>query len=111
MLAVDLKTPNLPAVKFPDQPIVSGVLNPNAFGPAGQTITPVHRTDRSQGTADYTSRLFSPYLTPSAILTENRQLAQGAVSPAYQQNIAATKYFNISTTPKLRPHLHTNLIA
>ena len=106
-----MKTPNLPAVKFPDQPIVSGVLNSSSFGPAGQTITPVHRTDRSQGTADYTSRLFSPYLTPSAILTENRQLAQAAVSPAYQQNIAATKYFNISTTPKLRPHLHTNLIA
>ena len=111
MLAVELKTSNLPTVKFPDQPTVSGVFNSSSFGPPGQSITPVHRTDRSQGTADYTSRLFSPYLTPSAILAENRQIAQGTASPTYQQNIAATKYFNISVTPKLRPHLHTNLIA
>jgi len=111
MLNLDLYLPNTSATKLLDKPTVSGILNANSFGSAGQTITPVHRTDKSKSNTDYTSRIFSPYLTPSAIIAENRQLAQGSVSPFYQQNIAATKYFNISTTPKLRPHLHTSLIA
>jgi hypothetical protein len=61
--------------------------------------------------AEYVSRIFSPHLTPSAVHIENRQLAQSSVAPVYRHNIASTKYFNVSITPKLLPHLHTNLIA
>ena len=111
MLNLDLYSPHTSNIKLSDQPTVSGIFNQNPLSSAGQAITPVHTTVKGQGKADYTSRIFSPYLTPSAIHAENRQLAQGSVSPNYQQNIAATKYFNISTTPKLRPHLHTSLIA
>ena len=111
MLNTDLYLPHASNIKLSDQPTVSGIFNPKPFSSAGQAITPVHPTDKGQGKAHSTSRIFSPYLTPSAIHAENRQLAQGSVSPNYQQNIAATKYFNISTTPKLRPHLHTSLIA
>ena len=111
MLNLDLYSPHTSNIKLSDQPTVSGIFNQNPFSSAGQAITPVHPTVKGQGKADYTSRIFSPYLTPSAIHAENRQLAQGSVSPNYQQNIAATKYFNISTPPKLRPHLHTSLIA
>ena len=59
----------------------------------------------------YVSRIFSPHLTPSAVHIENRQLAQSSVAPVYLHNIALTKYFNVSITPKLLPHLHTSLIA
>jgi len=111
MLNLDLYMPHSSNIKLSDQPTVSGISNTNPFSSAGQAITPVHRTDKGQGKADYTSRIFSPYLTPSAIHAENRQLSQSSLSPAYQQNVAATKYFNVSTTPKLRPHLHTSLIA
>ena len=111
MLNLDLYSPHASSIKLSDQPTGSGIFDTNPFSSAGQTVTPIHRTGKGQGNASYTSRIFSPYLTPSAIHAENRQLAQGSVSPNYQQNIAATKYFNISTTPKLRPHLHTSLIA
>lgn len=60
---------------------------------------------------EYVSRIFSPHLTPSAVHIENRQLAQSSVAPVYLHNIALTKYFNVSITPKLLPHLHTSLIA
>ena len=111
MLNLDLYMPHSSNIKLSDQPTVSGIFNRNSFSSSGQTVTPVHRTDKGQGNAEYTSRIFSPYLTPSAIHAENRQLSQSSLSPAYQQNVAATKYFNVSTTPKLRPHLHTSLIA
>ena len=111
MLNLDLYMPHASNMKLADQPTVSGIFNRNSFSSIGQTVTPVHRTDKSQGNAEYTSRIFSPYLAPSAIHAENMQLSQSSLSPAYQQNVAATKYFNVSTTPKLRPHLHTSLIA
>lgn len=60
---------------------------------------------------EYVSRIFSPHLTPSAVHIENRQLAQSNIGPVYRHNIALTKYFNVSITPKLLAHLHTSLIA
>ena len=111
MLNLDQNLPHPSNSKLSNQPTVSGTLNKNPFNSVGQAVTPLHRTGKGQGNADYTSRIFSPYLTPSAIHAENRQLSQSSLSPAYQQNVAATKYFNVSTTPKLRPHLHTSLIA
>ena len=60
---------------------------------------------------EYVSRIFSPHLTPSAVHIENRQLAQNSIGPVYRHNIALTKYFNVSITPKLLAHLHTSLIA
>ena len=76
-----------------------------------QTVYPVQVKDKIASSVEYSPRIFSPYLTPSAVHVENRQLAQGSVAPTYQHNIAATKYFNVSITPKPRSHLQTGLIA
>lgn len=111
MYPLDLKTQNSFTVPQPVQATMLALQNQGGLVLAGQTVHPVQRTDKSQGSMDHLSRIFSPYLTPSAVHTENRQISQGSLAPTYQQNIAATKYYNVSTTPKLRPHLHTNLIA
>ena len=111
MYPLDLKTQNSFTVPQPAQANMSALQKQGGLALAGQTVYPVQRIDKSQGSMDHGSRIFSPYLTPSAVYTENRQISQGSLAPTYQQNIAATKYYNVSTTPKLRPHLHTNLIA
>ena len=111
MQPLGLKIQNAFTARLPSQSTMSAGPKPSVAGFAGQTVFPAHRTDNSPGSMEYTSRIFSPYLTPSAVHAENRQIAQGSEAPTYQHNIAATKYFNVSTTPKLRPHLHTSLIA
>ena len=111
MQPLDIKIQNSFTARQPMQAMTSAFPKPIVAGLAGQTVYPVQRTDKYPGPIDHVSRIFSPYLTPSAVHAENRQIAQGSLAPTYQQNIAATKYFNVSTTPKLRPHLHTNLIA
>lgn len=89
----------------PTVPVPSGVISSN------QSVYPVQVKDKIASSVEYSPRIFSPYLTPSAVHVENRQLAQGSVAPTYQHNIAATKYFNVSITPKPRSHPQTGLIA
>ena len=78
------------------------------------SVRPVHAlgpSERSQNALDHTSRLFNPYLAPTAVLIENKRMAQGSLSPSYQNNAAATKYMNVSAVPKVRAHTQTSLIA
>jgi hypothetical protein len=111
MQPLDMKIQNSFTGRHPIQATTFAFPKLGGAGLGGQTVYPLQRTDKSPGSMDHASRIFSPYLTPSAVHAENRQIAQGSLAPTYQQNIAATKYFNVSTTSKLRPHLHTNLIA
>ena len=76
-----------------------------------QIVSPTQIVDKASNTIEHASRIYSPYLTPSAVHAESRQLAQGGMTPLYQHNIAATKYFNVSVTPKFRPHSNLNLMA
>ena len=96
-------------VQFPapivENPEPSKVLN------AAETSIVVPGAVKSLKPVEYVSRIFSPHLTPSAVHIENRQLAQSSIGPVYRHNIALTKYFNVSITPKLLAHSHTSLIA
>tara|TARA_B110000305_G_scaffold208343_1_gene240500 strand:+ start:54 stop:389 length:336 start_codon:yes stop_codon:yes gene_type:complete len=111
MQPLNMKIQNSFTERHPMQATTFAFPKSGGAGLGGQTVYPVQSTDKSLRSMDHASRIFSPYLTPSAVHAENRQIAQGSLAPTYQQNIAATKYFNVSTTSKLRPHLHTNLIA
>ena len=78
------------------------------------SVRPVHAlgpSERSQNALDHTSRLFNPYLAPTAVLVENKKMAQNSFSPSYQNNVAVTKYMNVSAVPKVRAHTQTSLIA
>ena len=56
-------------------------------------------------------RLYSPYLSPSnaviSQITKNKML----IDPIYVQNMARTKYFNISKPPKPADHNKLNVLA
>ena len=78
------------------------------------SVRPVHAlgpSERSQNALDHTSCLFNPYLAPTAVLVENKKMAQNSFSPSYQNNVAVTKYMNVSAVPKVRAHTQTSLIA
>ena len=111
MQPVDLKIQNAFTVRPPVQSALSAFPKSSGIAIAGQTIFPVQGAEKSTGFMEYSSRIFSPYLTPSAVYAENKQMAQGIMAPTYQHSIAITKYLNISTIPKPKSHLHTNLIA
>ena len=111
MQPVDLKIQNA----FTVRPLVQTALSvfPKSGGIpiTGQSVYPVQGAEKPIGAMDYSSRIFSPYLTPSAVHAENKQIAQNILAPTYQQNMAITKYLNISAIPKPKSHLHTNLVA
>ena len=111
MQPADLKIQNSFSVRPPVQTALSVFPKSASIAVAGQTIYPVQSSEKSVGAMDYSSRIFSPYLTPSAVHAENKQVAQTITAPIYQQNIAITKYLNISVIPKPKSHLHTNLVA
>lgn len=111
MLPVDLKNQNSLAVSPPVQTALSAFPTTTSGAIAGRVVYPVQGAEKSVGAMEYSSRIFSPYLTPSAVHAENRQIAQNSISPTYQHNIAITKYLNVSTIPKPKSHLHTNIAA
>ena len=74
-------------------------------------IYPITNTPKSSHSTENNSRIFSPYTAPSAINVENRALAQASAGPAYQHNIALTKYYHVSITPKPRTHQSMNVLA
>ena len=111
MQPVDLKIQNAFTVRPPVQTALSVFPKSGGIPTAGQTVYPIQSAEKSVGAMEYSSRIFSPYLTPSAVHAENKQMAQNIMAPPYQQNIAITKYLNISVIPKPKSHLHTNLVA
>ena len=111
MQPVDLKIQNASTVRPPVQTALSVFHKTGGIPITGQTVYPVHSAEKSIGGMEYSARIFSPYLTPSAVHAENKQMAQNIMAPTYQQNIAITKYLNISAIPKPKSHLHTNLVA
>ena len=111
MQSVDLKIQNAFTVRPPIQTALSVFPKSVGIPTTGQTVYPAQGAEKSMGAMEYSSRIFSPYLTPSAVHAENKQMAQNSMAPTYQQNIAITKYLNISAVPKPKSHLHTNLVA
>ena len=111
MQPVDLKIQNAFTVRPLVQTALSVFPKSGSIPITGQTVYPVQGAEKSMGAMEYSSRIFSPYLTPSAVHAENKQMAQNIMAPTYQQNIAITKYLNISAVPKPKSHLHTNLVA
>tara|TARA_B100000780_G_scaffold264716_1_gene219580 strand:- start:357 stop:689 length:333 start_codon:yes stop_codon:yes gene_type:complete len=75
-----------------------------AIYPLSNAQKPAHPTENN-------SRIFSPYSSPSAINVENKALAQASGGPVYQHNIAMTKYYHISITPKPRTNQSMNILA
>ena len=74
-------------------------------------IYPINNIGKSTHSTDNNSRLYSPYTTPSSINVENKALAQASGGPIYQHNIALTKYYHVSVTPKPRASNSMNVIA
>jgi len=111
MQPIDLKTQSAFTARPSVQTALSAFPKSSGVAIAGHAVYPVQGAEKSTGGMEYSSRIFSPYLTPSAVHAENKQMAQRSIAPAYQHNIAITKYLNISTTPKPKSHLQTNLVA
>ena len=111
MQPVDLKIQNAFTVRPPVQTTLSVLPKSGGIPLTGQPVYPVQGAEKLIGAMEYSSRIFSPYLTPSAVHAENKQMAQNIMAPTYQHNIAITKYLNISVIPKPKSHLHTNLVA
>ena len=78
---------------------------------ARTNMYPIDNVRRSAHSTEHKSRLFSPYIAPSAVNVENKALAQASAGPIYQHNIAVTKYYNVSTTPKPRTNQSMNVLA
>ena len=111
MLPVTLKTQNALTVRFPLQTADSKPPKNSLSTIAGKPVYSGQDVAKSSGAMQHSTRLFSPYLGPSAVHAENKQISQSSMAPIYQQNIAITKYYNISVIPKPRNHLSTNLVA
>ena len=108
MQPVDLKIQNAFTVRPPVQTALSVLPKSGGIPLTGQPVYPVQGAEKLIGAMEYSSRIFSPYLTPSAVHAENKQMAQNIMAPTYQQNIAITKYLNISVIPKPKSRVHTN---
>ena len=74
-------------------------------------IYPINNAQKSAHSTENNSRIFSPYSSPSAINVENRALAQASGGPVYQHNVAMTKYYHVSITPKPRTNQSMNILA
>jgi hypothetical protein len=111
MQSIVLK-PQIPFVtKLPPRPEMLAASKPTIGGRPSQVGSSTGHTNKTSQTIDYSSRIYSPYLTSSSIQTESRQLAQDGMSSVYQHNVAATKYFNVSFLSILRPQSRLSLIA
>jgi hypothetical protein len=74
-------------------------------------IYPVNNIRKSGHSTESPSRIFSPYTAPSAVHVENKALAQASGGPIFQHNIAITKYYHVSMTPKPRANQSMNILA
>ena len=111
MRPIDLKTQSPFLTKLPQRTEMLASSKPNIGGITSQIESSIGPTNRTSQTIEYSNRIYSPYLTPSSVQAESRQLAQDGMSPVYQHNVAATKYFNVSFLSKLRPQSRLSLIA
>ena len=102
MQPLDLKTQSRFLTQLPQQTPMLASLKPNNGGLASQPLYPTQAVNKASNTIEHARRIYSPYLTPSTVQAESRQVAQGGMTPIYQHNIAVTKYFNISVVPKPR---------
>ena len=75
------------------------------------SIYPINNIRKPAHSTENNSRIFSPYSAPSAVNVENKVLAQASAGPIYQHNIAATKYYHVSMTPKPRTNQSMNILA
>lgn len=85
-----------------------GLLNSTSNFKTGQTSIQSHK---SQNENYANIRVYSPYLSPSSAIVMDKFNTQRALEPTYIHNVARTKYFNISKTPKPSNHLKLNLFA
>lgn len=111
MSLLDLKTQSSFLTKLPLQSPVLASLKPAVGRLPSSTVSPTQTTNKISHPIEYSRRIYSPYFSPSSVHVESRQLAQDGLSPIYQHSIAATKYFNVSVIPKLRPQSRLNLMA
>ena len=89
-----------------------GGTNFTALPPSSRaSIYPINNIRKPENSTENNSRIFSPYSAPSAINVENKVLAQGSGGPIYQHNIAVTKYYHVSMTPKPRTNQSMNVMA
>ena len=111
MRSVHSKTQSPFLTKLPHRTEMLASSTPSIGGTTSQIEYPTGPTNKPSQTIEYSHRMYSPYLTPSSVQAESRQLAQDGMSPIYQHNLAATKYFNVSFLSKLRPQSRLSLIA
>ena len=76
MQPVDLKIQNAFTVRSPVQTALSVLPKSGGIPLTGQPVYPVQGAEKLIGAMEYSSRIFSPYLTPSAVHAENKQMAQ-----------------------------------
>ena len=111
MRSVHSKTQSPFLTKLPHRTEMLASSTPSIGGTTSQIEYPTGPPNKPSQTIEYSHRMYSPYLTPSSVQAESRQLAQDGMSPIYQHNVAATKYFNVSFLSKLRPQSRLSLIA
>ena len=111
MRSIDLKTQSPFLTKLPQRTEMLASSKPNIGRTTSQIEFWTGPTNKTSQAVEYSHRMYSPYLTPSSVQAESRQLAQDGMSPIYQHNVAATKYFNVSFLSKLRPQSRLSLIA
>ena len=75
------------------------------------SIYPINNIRKSGHSTESQSRIFSPYTAPSAVHVENKALSQASGGPIFQHNIAVTKYYHVSMTPKPRSNQSMNILA
>ena len=111
MRPINLKTQSPFLTNLPHRTEMFASSTPSIGRTTSQIEYPTGPTNKPPQTIEYSHRMYSPYLTPSSVQAESRQLAQDGMSPIYQHNVAATKYFNVSFLSKLRPQSRLSLIA
>ena len=79
MQRLDLKLQNDFATRYSSKVVNQPLSQTNITKMSGESVFPVQNVGKTPGSMEYASRIFSPYLTPSAIHTENRQISQGSV--------------------------------
>ena len=70
----------------------------------------VGKLDKTFGENYNFKRVYSPYLSPSHLAVEQMTASQ-SFAPLYVQNVARTKYFNVSRPTNPSEHNKVNLYA
>lgn len=70
----------------------------------------VSKVDKTLGENYNFKRVYSPFLSPSHLVLEQMTISQ-SLAPIYMQNIARTKYFNVSRPAAPSDHNKVNLYA